>query len=60
MFNQNTMIDKILKAFNPTKEVTPNGNKFTPRVQSTVKPVKVYDYNELIDNLYKQLKIKPD
>jgi hypothetical protein len=54
------MIDKILKAFNPTKEDIPNGNKFTPRVQSTVKPVKVYDYNELMDNLYKQLKIKPD
>ena len=52
--NTNNLIHSF---FNPKSVKTEKVTKYTPRVQSTVKPSKKYNYNELMNNIYSQIKI---
>ena len=53
------MKNSINDFFNASKDVkTEWGNKYTIKVQSTVRPSKKYTYNEVHQNINKQLKPK--
>ena len=50
--------EKIFKALNEHVKHVEIENTFTPKVQSTVYPDKVLNYNEIHENINKQLKLK--
>jgi len=52
------MNNKINDFFNSKVVKTEWTNKYTIKVQSTVKPKKKFTYNEIAEHIYKQL--KPD
>ena len=50
------MIEKINKFFNLGNGKELNEYDPTPRIKKTVKPDKEYSFNEVFENVYKQLK----